>query len=272
MVVSVAPVLGRAPASSALVATQEIFGTRINDTWVKAGTSVGVLVLTVLLAPIIGRKVEKMMSTPHRPERTRALAGPTGRFVSTMLLATGLVAVIGILSPDSLSTFPVKLVEFVPRLLLAVLLILVGSTAANLGSNIVGVAAVRATGKPQPAIVRLTRASIMLLILLLAVGQLGVNTKVVDTLTQAVLFSTMAMIALLGALGGRDLASEISTGRYVRRIVAPGDSIRTAEAEGVVAEVHAATIEIIEADGSHVHVPHSLAMKAPIRVQRAQEL
>jgi hypothetical protein len=270
MVPTAASLVGGASYPRTLAA-QDLLGITLSNTVIKGISAITLFVLTLAVAPFLGRRVEKSVGSPKRSERTRTLAPPTGRFVSTTLFAVGLVGVIGILSPDSLSPFPTKIVEFVPRVLVAVLLLLVGGTVASLGSNIVGLAAGRSTGKPQPAIIRLTRTVIMILIVLLAVGQLGVNTRVIDTLTQAVLFSTMAMVALLGALGGRDLASEISTGRYVRRIVAPGDSIRTAEIAGVVAEVHAATIEIIEADGSRVHVPHTLAMKTPIRVRRADE-
>jgi small-conductance mechanosensitive channel len=242
----------------------------LSDAAVRWLSAIGVVVLTFVLAPAIGSRLTKLLSKPGPSERRRTMAAPAGRFVSTLCFTVGLVAFIGILSPSSLEPFPTKIVDFLPRLLIAILLLLVGSTFAGLGSGVVGVALARTTGKPQPALVRLTRSSIMLVIGLLSIGQLGVDTTVLDTLTQAVLFGLGAMVALLGALGGRDLAAEISAGRYVRRIVSPGDQIETPGATGRVKALHAATVELEEDEETSVHVPNALLMQSPLRVRRSR--
>jgi hypothetical protein len=231
--------------------------------WIIAGAA---MVLTFVLAPILGALIRRLMARPSGKDRSRTLAEPAAKFVSTMVVTAGLIVIIGVLSPDSLEPFPTKIVEFIPRLLVAILLVLVGGTFAGLASNLVGLATLKATGRPQTGLIRLTRTAMMGLISLLAVSQLGVNTTILDTLTQAVLFSTTAAVALLAVVGGRELASEVSAGRYVRRIVKPGDRIDSDACGGVVQAIHAATIELVVNDRTTVHVPHALLMKGPLQV------
>jgi hypothetical protein len=225
--------------------------------------------LVLVFAPVIARAVTKNLNKPGRSEKQKSLAAPAGKFVSTILITIALVVVIGVLSPDSLKPLPIQIIGLLPRLLIAILLLLVGSTIATIAANVVGLAVIRSTGKPQPALARLTKSIVMFFIALLAIGQIGVNTQVIDTVTQAVVYCTVAMVALLGVLGGRELASHISTGRYLRRILQPGDYVDTESAQGMVKALHAATVELHVDDQTTVHVPNHLLLQAPIRVRAA---
>ncbi len=232
--------------------------------WVSVVVGFGLL---LFITPKLARLVTNALNKPDRSEKQKSLAAPAGRMFSTLLITFGLIVAIGVLSPDSLKPFPTKIIEFAPRLLIAILLLLLGSTVSTLAANVVGLAMVRSTGKPQPAIVRLTRAIVMFFIAMLAVGQLGVNTQVLDTVTQAVVFCTVAMVALLGVFGGRELATQISAGRYLRRIVQPGDYLDAGAAQGIVKALHAATVELHVDDQTTVHVPNHLLLQGPIRVR-----
>jgi small-conductance mechanosensitive channel len=229
--------------------------------------------LLLTLTPIVARKVTKSLSKPGRSERHKSLAAPAGKFVSTLLITFGLIVAIGVLSPDSLKPFPTKIVEFAPHLLIAILLLLIGSTISTIAANVVGLAVLKSTGKPQPALARLTKTIVMLFIGLLAVGQLGVNTQVLDTLTQAVVYCSVAMVALLGVFGGRDLASHVSSGRYLRRILRPGDHLEangphgSYVANGTIKALHAATVELHLDDQTTLHIPNQLLLQAPIKVR-----
>jgi hypothetical protein len=231
--------------------------------------AVGILVAVVVINPILSKLIGSTLGKPTRSERQRSLAAPASKFFSTLFLTVGLLAAIGVVSPSSLAPFPTQIIQFIPRLLIAILLMLVGGTVATLAANVVGLAATRSTGKPQPAIQRLTRVIVLTFVTLLAVGQLGVNTRLLDTLTQAVLFSVAAMLALLGVLGGRDLATHISSGRYLRRIMAPGDFVDSEAASGTVKALHAATVELQIDERTSIHVPNQLLLQQPMRIRTA---
>jgi Mechanosensitive ion channel len=229
-----------------------------------------IVLVVFVVNPLLSKLITKVLSKPERSEKQRSMAAPASRFFSTLFITVGLLAAIGVVSPSSLAPFPTQIIQFVPRLLIAILLMLVGSTMATLAANIVGLAVTRSTGKPQPAISRIVRLVVIIFVGLLAVGQLGVNTNLLDTLTQAVLFGLMAMIALLGVVGGRDLASNISSGRYVKRIVHPGDHVDSGATSGTVKAIHAATIELHVDDRTTLHVPHHLLMQQPLLVRTSE--
>jgi hypothetical protein len=228
-----------------------------------------VLVAFTAITPIASRTISRWLSK-HESENRRALAQPAGKFVSTLMITAGLVVTLGIISPGSLEPFPAQIVSFLPRLLITVLLFLVGSTVASIVSGVVGLAATKSTGKPQPGIVRMVKGIVTGLIGLLAIGQLGVNTRVLDTVTQAVVFSAAATVALLCVVGGRELASNISAGRYLRRIIRAGDQIEAGPGSGTVVAVHGATVQLEDEDGWVLHVPNHLLLGQPVRVKQHQ--
>lgn len=230
----------------------------------------GVLLAAVLLATAVSGYVRRLLSRPGRDARRRTLAEPVSRVLYSLLLAAGLVGALGIASPDSLEPLPADLIAFLPRLLIAGLLLLLGGTAATMTANAVGTSLVRSTGKPQPALTRLVRAAVMVVVVVLAVSQLGVNTKIIDTIVEAVVFGVAAAMVLLVGLGGRDMATEVAAGRYVRKLVRVGDSLTSGSITGTVNAVHGASVELLQEDGTTLHVPHAQLMSGPIQVERAQ--
>ncbi len=238
---------------------------------VKWAVVAGLVVGGLTLAPIAGRLVRKGLDSSKRSERQRLLAEPAARFLTTIILSASLIAALGVLSPSSLKPFPTKIVEFIPRLLIAVLFLLIGSTVSTLVANAVGSALGRATGTVNTAIVRAVRGIVVGLVTILAISQLGINTAVVDTLTQAAIFAAAATIALLTVLGGKSISAEIAAGQYVRRIVKVGDHVSSSLGSGTVRAVHGATLELDPGDGSALHIPHAALLNAALSVAAATE-
>ncbi len=235
---------------------------------IKWGIVLGVVIATMIIAPFVGKIIRIKLSKPGRSEREKTLADPVARFATMICFASGLIAVLGITSPKSLEPFPTKIVEFIPRLMIAVLLLLIGSTASTFVANGVGVAMTKATGTPQPAIARAVKAIVMALIGIFAISQLGIDTTIVDTLTTALIFCSVGTLALLSVLGGRNMASELAAGRYIRRIVAPGDHIECAVGTGEVVAIHGATLEVKTESGASLHLPHSMVMGDSMKISK----
>jgi small-conductance mechanosensitive channel len=236
---------------------------------VKWGIVAGLIVLAIFLPPLLGKIVRRTLAKPSRSEKEKTLAEPAARFTTTIALVVLLLAVLGVASPASLAPFPTQIVAFIPRLLITVLLLLIGSTVATFVANGVGVAMTKSMGSPQPAIVRLVRAVVVIFVSILAVSQLGIDTTIVDTLTSAAIYASIGSIALLSVLGGRGIASELAAGRYMRRIVAPGDHVECALGSGTVTAIHGATLELDAGDGKALHIPHAAVMSSAITVKKA---
>lgn len=231
-----------------------------------------VLIVSIGIGSFAGARVRRFLSNPARSERHHELANPAGSFVFSMLLATGLVIALGIGSPESLDPLPGDLIAFLPKVLVAGLMLLAGTTAGQLVGNALGRTLLRATGRPQPQIVRLIRAAITGAAAILAVSQLGINTRIVDMIVAGLVFSLAGSITLLTGLGGRDVAKELAAGRYVARILSAGDHIVTqgpdGAIEGTVVRVHSVTVELKGDEGVVVHVPHGLLLRAPLSITK----
>ena len=88
------------------------------------------------------------------------------------------------------------------------------------------------------------RAVIMVVVVLLALGQLGVNTQLLTLAFAAVLLCLASAMAMLIGLGGRNVAREVAAGRYLRRILNEGDHVHSGAVDGTVVALHAATTEM----------------------------
>ena len=235
-----------------------------------------VVVGGVIVAGVIAKLARRLVDNPKRPPAQRALADPVGSVAFALVLAGFLVAALGVGDKESLKTLPHSLVAFLPKLLVALVIILVGSAMATLAANAVGAAIINATGSPQPAMTRVVRSLLVAVFAILAVSQLGVNTRVVDTLVAGMVFGTAASMALLVGLGGRSIAADLAAGRYLRRIVRPGDRIEVEsggpELRGVVRKIHGATVElgVESAESADVvrHVPSHALLREVLRIER----
>ena len=226
---------------------------------------------------IIRRKLDK----PTRDERIRNIAGPAATLTFGLIVSAALVAALGVGDPESLKPLPHDLITFLPRAIIAALFFIVGSAVSSLVGNAVATSVLKATGKPQPALARIVRAVITAVFTLLAIGQLGINTKIVDLLVTGVVGSLALSVAILTGFGSREVAANIAAGRYLRRLLVPGDEVEATSfgAEeppigGTVVTVHGATVEMTNGTDSSsgrqviVHVPNSVLMKRVLRIER----
>ncbi len=226
-----------------------------------------IVVAAVVVASVASKVVTRVLGSPSRPERLRTLADATGKVVFSVLLGVGLMTGLGVASPDDVRDLPGTIIGYVPRLLVALIVVLLGSAVATIVANAVGEALVRATGRPQPVVVRATRIAVIALSAVLAISQIGINTRVVDTIVAATIWSIAVTVGLLTVAGGRDVATHLSSGRYVRRVVQAGDEVDVGGVQGRVVAVHGVTIEIEEtASGTRVHLPHRVVLEGPLRI------
>jgi hypothetical protein len=189
--------------------------------WITAGATT---VAAILLSNVLAR-VTRHVLTRSPVEAAREHAGTAAKLVSTIVVLVGLVAAVGILSPAALAPIPADLARFLPRAVLAIVLIIGGKIVAELASAAVGRASLKATGRQPAALVKVVGLSIVAVSVLLAVRQIGIDTRVLDILVTAVVFSTALSLALLVGVGGSSTAAELAAGRTLRHHLAPGMTV-----------------------------------------------
>jgi hypothetical protein len=242
--------------------------------WLIAlAVAVGGFIIGGAVSAFVRRNLEK----PTRDERLKNLAGPISTLIFGLIVSLGLVVALGIGDPDSLKPLPHSLIAFVPRLIMAALFAIGGTAISSLAANAVAMSVMKATGKPQPQIGRAVRIVVVAIFSILAVSQLGINTKVVDLLVTGVIGSLALSFALITGVGSRHVAADVAAGRYLRRVLQTGDLVQASLPDeqspvtGKVVSVHGATVEMgSTADGKTVilHVPNSMLLRSVLRIER----
>jgi len=98
----------------------------MKEVLIGLGLAVGGLVLGSILAPLTRRWLSA------RPqESVRESARSAGSFVFGLCIAVGLVGALGVASPDSLKPLPGDIAKFVPRAVVAGLLVITGRIVAG---------------------------------------------------------------------------------------------------------------------------------------------
>ncbi len=226
-------------------------------------TLIGSLLLASILAVLV-RGVAARVGRRGGEPRQRGI----GRVTFFTVATVGVVAALSVLDEEALDAVPEQALAFIPRLLGAGVLLVGGWLAANVVGRLVDQAIQRGTGRELRWLVSLSRWSILGAALILALGQLGIETTFLLIATAVVLGAIGLAGALLTASAGGDLAKQAAHGRYLRRHLAVGDHVEAADWAGAVVRVDAATLVLDDGSGSETWVPNADAVSEPIRVTR----
>ena len=198
----------------------------------------------------------------------RPLPAIVGGRVLWLLMCVFVMAAFNILGLDSVSAAMGEVVNYIPRLLVATVVVVIGLLAATFLRGVVATSADR---------VGLTYAEYLaggcywvlsLLTFIAAFNQLGIQFALLEKLILIGSAGLAAGFALAFGLGGRDVMSGILSGYYVRQRLQAGDTVSVAGFEGTVREVGpvATVIETRENGIIHRHsVPNARMLQEAVR-------
>ena len=235
----------------------------MDSRWIGA---IGAIVAGLLVGVVAGFWARRRLNrATDRPVLNR-LSSASGAFLFWFFTSVGVMFAIGAVSPETLRPIPKQVLGYLPRVLVAGLILLVGYAAAAIAGGLLGGALARATGRTQRELDLGVRYTVLALAIILALAQLGVNITIITVLVGAMALTIGAAAAMLVGLGGRQLANELATGRYLRRHLRVGTAIDAGTYRGTIVALHPATIEIQEGNDSVVHAPYSAVLAAGPRL------
>lgn len=252
----------------------------MND-WLAAGIAIaGGIAVGIAASRLVGGLLQR---SSH--ESLRASSAPFAGLALSSGVIIGLLVALGFVAPDQLSMLGDDTIAFLPKAISA-LVILIG---ANVVSTFAAAAVARSlagAGAAARFAPLITKFSILVGGAIVAAGQTGVDTTVVNIAVAAVLFAMSGSVVLLTGLGGRQVAGEIAAGRAWRNSLQLGDrieaSIATAAAaegsiadgagtsatvSGTVVEVHPTSVEL-DAAGTTIFVPNSRLLASIVARER----
>jgi small-conductance mechanosensitive channel len=185
----------------------------------------------------------------------RSLSSLIARAVRIALLVVVVFAALSLLGLQFLSASLNAGILFLPRLLVAMVLLLAGVVLAELARRHVD----RLAGQmdlPGPLGV-LAEVAIVAVFGVTALAQLGVPVSVLLLIVGLLLAAVALTFALAFGIGGQAMAREVSARRYVENAYKVGEEISLGEVRGRVSAFEA-TCTVLEAPGGNrVRVPNS---------------
>ncbi|MCB1734072.1 MAG: mechanosensitive ion channel [Gammaproteobacteria bacterium] len=153
---------------------------------------------------------------------------------------------------------------FVPRVASAFLILVLGLSAAGFARRAAREAAAGLGAEHASAIGGLVYGALAVLVISLSIGQLDIETGLLNTVIAIVLIAAAAAIALSLGLGTREIAAKLVAGIYARENYRPGAWLRIGETEGVLLHISGVEAVLETAEGERVHIPTDQLLTAQV--------
>lgn len=231
--------------------------------------ALGVLVLGALLGYIVvqvNRRILVGAGVPETIEGTafertaREFGTSTVSLIANLsgyfIFILSVIVALTIARVEYISTFWNRTAGFLPSLFLAVLMLIIGLVVGDKVELLID-DRLRGVKLPQTGIVpSIAKWSVVFIAVLVALGQIGV-----DTAALVVLLGTYGFaLVLFGGLAFRDLLASGAAGFYLllEQPYSIGDRVRIGDTDGVVQEVNV-FVTHVESDGAEYVVPNRRA-------------
>ena len=220
---------------------------------------------------VIGTTASKATKTlfEKRKGQLAEFAAAAASLVFSLVLVVGLLVALGFVQPDSLSKLRDDTINYLPRVLSALIVVILGGVVGTIASTAARESLGRTMGRLGEQIPPAIKAIITMFAAILAASQLGIDVTIINIVVAAAVAGLALAFALIVGFGSRPVATEIASGRALRRLVAPGDMIDGALISGTVVAMHPTAVEV-EADGTTALVPNTQLADSSFQITRAE--
>lgn len=186
------------------------------------------------------------------------LARPASELIGSILywlvLLVFFTAATEILGLPVVATWLGGVSTYLPRILVAILMLLGGFLAGSLARDAVASAAAAAGIAYSVVLGRVVYAAIVLVAVVTGIDQIGIESRFLTMTIAIVIGSLVGAAALAFGLGARTAVSNIIASHYLRQIYREGHTIRIGEAQGKISEI-TNTVVILENSNERLVVP-----------------
>jgi len=194
----------------------------------------------------------------------RPLSALVATAIRIAILVVAVAAALSLLGLAALSLALNELILLMPKLFVALVLVVVGFVVAELvGARVQALA----TQMDLPGPFRqMAEAAIVALFVLTALAQIGVPTTILTGLVALIIVALSLTFALAFGLGGRDVARQLSAGRYVGNAYRVGDQIEVAGFSGRIRRIESAATVLEGGDGRAIRIPNQMLLESVVTV------
>jgi small-conductance mechanosensitive channel len=185
----------------------------------------------------------------------RSLAMLVARAVRIAIVFVVVFAALSLLGLEFLSDSLNAAILFLPRVFVALALLIAGIVIGQLARRQVDRLAAQ-MDIPGP-VGGLAETVIMGVFAITALAQLGIPTQVLLLLAAILIGAVALTLALAFGIGGRDMAREVSARRYVEGSYEIGEEVTVDGARGRIAAIEATGTVLDTGEGERVRIPNS---------------
>lgn len=186
-------------------------------------------------------------------------------FLLLFLFARSLADTLGL---DAISGAIGAFLGFVPNIVAALLILLVGSALGRFAGAAVARSAEGSGLEFGPALGRALSGVVLFVAVIMAITQLNIDTDIVRLVTALSMAGAALAFGLSFGLGSRSVVSNILAGFYVKRLFAPGTELEIDGRRGVVTAV-STTSTIVENGDQELVFANQTLLAETASVRRA---
>jgi len=204
--------------------------------------------------------------------REGGIGDSPSRFAGTVvfwaIILFAVLAALGPLGLDSLTETLNQIILYAPRILVAVLIVLLGTSAAGMVAELARRGLVELGVTRTGPFVVLVRFSVVFVSAILAANVLGIETTILLSIVIIVLGGVVLTAALALGLGLSQLSQNVAAGRYLAEGVEEGDEISVNGISGTVERIGHAMTTIRTADEEVHLLPNSQFLQHAVRKRK----
>lgn len=198
----------------------------------------------------------------------RSVSTILGQIAFWFLMCAFLMAAFNILELQALSDAMQRVVAYIPKLLVATVVVVIGLLIANLLRGVIATSADRVGVTYAERLATVCYYVLALMTFIAAFDQLDIKFALLEQVI-LIAFGALALgLGLATGLGGREVVGGILAGYYTRQRLQAGDRVSVAGMEGTVREVGpvATIIETEEHGFKNRHsIPNTLMLNEAVR-------
>jgi small-conductance mechanosensitive channel len=146
--------------------------------------------------------------------------------------------------------------SYLPNIVAALLLLILGSTVAQFAGQMVTQSAESSGIDFAPSLGKLVSSLILFVVAMMAIAQLKIDTDMVRIVTSFILGGAAVAFGLAFGLGTRDIVRNMVAGFYARKFLEVGKNLEIAGQRGVLRAI-TATHTILESEGQDISISNS---------------
>jgi small-conductance mechanosensitive channel len=203
-----------------------------------------------------------------RANVTLGAADIVGKLAFWVIMLTFLVTATEALGLPRVSETIDEFVLYLPKVIAAALILIIGLFVAHFVRDLIRSGAEAIGVEYAKPLASAVYGLLFVVIVSLSIGQLEIDTGLLDTLISILIAAIGIAAALSLGLGAREFAANILAGVYARDLYRTGDQLQLDDITGTLESIGTVKTQIKQSDGALVSVANTVLIDTKVSVQR----